>query len=80
MRPLSTADAHTSLAHKEILYNAFTSDHIPLKMIIRFNNIPDTVKCTNDFMPWGRVFNICSPVEVSWSYDQAMLTDDEDVF
>ena len=45
---LSTADAHASLAHMEILYNVSTSDHIPVKMVIRSEYIPATVKCANN--------------------------------
>ena len=45
---LSTADAHASFAHMEILYNVSTSDHIPVKMVIRSEYIPATVKCANN--------------------------------
>ena len=46
---LSTADAHASLAHMEILYNVSSSDHIPVKMVIRSEYTPATVKCANNF-------------------------------
>lgn len=47
---ISTADAHSSLTQMEILYMS-TSDHIPVKMTIRFNNVPNTVKCANNYKP-----------------------------
>lgn len=45
---LTTADAHASLAHMEILYDVSISDHIPVKMVIRSEYIPSTIKCENN--------------------------------
>lgn len=44
---LSTADAHASLMNMEILYNVSTSDHIPVKMVVRLECIPATAKSAN---------------------------------
>lgn len=45
---LSTADAHASLLRMEVLYNVSTSDHIPVKMLVKLEYIPATIECANN--------------------------------
>lgn len=72
---LTTADAHASLAHMEILYDVSTSDHIPVKMVIRSEYIPSTIKCENNsnhvFLDWSSL--TCEEMSLYYEHTDQLL-------